>query len=566
MHGGQLIAKILAKQGVKHLFTLCGGHISPILVGAKQEGIRVVDVRNEANAVFAADATSRLTNTVGTAAVTAGPGVTNTITAVKNASLAQSPLILLGGATATALKGRGSLQDIDQMALMKPHVKWATTIKKYKEIIPKTEEAFKISQSGTPGPVFIECPMDVMYDEKLVREGYTKKRTANNLKEKIVRWYLNRHVNRIFKHEEQTLEEKITAEHPEHTPSDITKAQELLKKSKRPLMLIGSQAVLDIETANELAAAVEKLNIPVYLSGMARGLLGPNHPLQLRHDRKAALKEADLTLLAGMPCDFRLNYGQHIKSTYISVNRNKKDLHLNKKPDKAIHADPSCFLQELSTYTNNSQDDWLQHLQKYDNARKRNINEQAKQTMLRINPIKLLKELDKLVDDDSIIIGDGGDFVATASYVLRPRGPLRWLDPGVFGTLGVGAGFALGAKLCRPESEVWIIYGDGSAGYSIAEYDTFVRHNVPVISVVGNDARWSQIARDQINILNDDIATALRPTDYDAVAKAYGGDGSAAYSVEDFIESVKTAKQKKVPYLINAIIEKTDFRDGSTSI
>src|SRR3989304_3050897 len=169
MNGGNLIAKVLSAQNVKFVFTLCGGHISPILVGCKDAGIRVIDVRHEANAVFAADAVSRLTGVPGVAVVTAGPGVTNTVTAVKNASMAQSPLVLMGGAAATVLKGRGSLQDIDQMALMKPHVKWATTIKKVRHIVPALEKAFEIAKKGVPGPVFIELPVDLLYDESVVR-------------------------------------------------------------------------------------------------------------------------------------------------------------------------------------------------------------------------------------------------------------------------------------------------------------------------------------------------------------------------------------------------------------
>ena len=172
MHGGDLIAEVLKTQGVEFLFTLCGGHISPILVSCKQRGIRVIDVRHEVTAVFAADAVARLTGVPGVAAVTAGPGVTNTMTAIKNAQLAQSPVVLLGGATATALKGRGALQDINQMALFEPHVKWAKSVQKVRDLVPVLEEAFKISQGGVPGPVFIECPVDLLYDETIVREWY----------------------------------------------------------------------------------------------------------------------------------------------------------------------------------------------------------------------------------------------------------------------------------------------------------------------------------------------------------------------------------------------------------
>lgn len=201
MNGGYIVSKVLKEQGVKFLFTLCGGHISPIFVEAERMGIRVIDTRHEVNAVFAADAVARLTGIPGVAAVTAGPGLTNTITAVKNAQLAQVPLVLLGGAAATILKGRGSLQDINQMEMMKPNVKWAVSVRRVKDIVPAMHKAFAISKTGTPGPVFVELPIDLLYDEGLVRQWYGAKADApaKNFADKVVKWYINRHVNGVFK-------------------------------------------------------------------------------------------------------------------------------------------------------------------------------------------------------------------------------------------------------------------------------------------------------------------------------------------------------------------------------
>src|SRR5690349_3873082 len=205
MHGGDLIASVLEAQGTRFLFTLCGGHISPILAGCKQRGIRVIDTRHEATAVFAADAVARLTGRPGVAAVTAGPGLTNTITAIKNAQIAQSPVVLLGGAAATALKGRGALQDIDQMALLRPHVKWAAAARRVAELPRLLEQAFHASQSGVPGPVFLECPIDLLYDQATVRRLYGASsggRNPNGWRGGLVAWatqfYLRQHVRRLF--------------------------------------------------------------------------------------------------------------------------------------------------------------------------------------------------------------------------------------------------------------------------------------------------------------------------------------------------------------------------------
>jgi thiamine pyrophosphate-dependent acetolactate synthase large subunit-like protein len=576
MNGGEIIARVLQKHGVKFLFTLCGGHVSPIFVEAERKGIRVIDTRHEANAVFAADAVSRLTGVPGVAVVTAGPGLTNTITAVKNAALAQSPLILLGGAAATILKGRGSLQDIDQLAIMKAVCKHSTTISKVKQIVPALEKAFRIAQTGVPGPVFIECPIDTLYGEELVRSWYgakSKDQQPKNLQERIIQWYINYHAKQLFAGKENIdFDATIPPpEIPKHNAAQLRKTTAMLLKAQRPLLLIGSGAMMNASDANKLSSAVEKLGIPVFLSGMARGLLGKTSDLQMRHHRKEAIKQSDLIILAGVPNDFRLDYGNHIGNRrFVSINRSREDLNKNKSPTLGILADPQKFLIELASIYNGKYNSWISELKQRDISRENNIDEQAAMPVqVGMSPILLFRELEKRLDDNTILVADGGDFVATSAYTLRPRAPLSWLDPGVFGTLGVGAGFALGAKLVFPEKDVWIIYGDGSAGYSLIEYDTFKRHNLPVISVIGNDACWSQISRDQVDFLKSECAMNLNYSDYQKIAQAFGGDGEKVATIEEFKQAVTnavTASRNGTPFVINAIVGKTDFRKGSISV
>jgi len=575
MHGGDLIAEVLKTQGVQFLFTLCGGHISPILVSCKQRGIRVIDVRHEVTAVFAADAVARLTGVPGVAAVTAGPGVTNTMTAIKNAQLAQSPVVLLGGATATALKGRGALQDIDQMALFKPHVKWAKSVQKVRDLVPALEEAFIISKREVPGPVFVECPVDLLYDEAVVREWYgVKTQDGRTLAERALKFYLNRHVNKIFADVEAVkISPRFHLSPSLPNPAGVQKAAIKLERAERPVLLVGSQALLETNKVKQLVAAVERLEIPVYLSGMARGLLGKQHPLFMRHKRREALKEADLVILAGVPCDFRLDYGNHIRrSSYlISANRSRMDLKKNRRPNLAGPGDPGWFLRQLAEIlpANARWKNWREQLRERDNNREKEIAQQAAEPNALLNPLHLCREIEKALPFNSIVVADGGDFVATASYTVSPAGPLTWLDPGVFGTLGVGAGFALGAKLCRPESEVWILFGDGSVGYSLSEFDTFVRHQIPVLAVVGNDAGWTQIAREQIEMLKDDVGTVLRHTDYHIVAAGFGGKGfllNESKSIEEVLQQARYAVSQGHPVLVNAHIGKTAFRKGSISM
>jgi acetolactate synthase-1/2/3 large subunit len=574
MHGGDIVAEVLKAQGTSFLFTLCGGHISPILVACKARGIRVVDTRHEATAVFAADAVARLTGRPGVAAVTAGPGITNTITAVKNAQMAQSPVLLIGGAAPTALQGRGALQDIDQMAIMAPLVKQAIAVRRVRELAPALERALYAAQEGVPGPVFVECPVDLLYEESYVRALYGAGRSGRSLGDKAIKFYLKRHVDDMFAGAGTLPPVKAVHVHaPAVDSRRVQQAAERLKMAERPVLVVGSQAMLGAVPPAQLAAAVERLALPVYLSGMARGLLGRDHPLQLRHKRREALREADCVLLAGVPNDFRLDYGNHIRRSafYIGANRSRRELALNRKPNLAVLGDPARFLAQLAELR--PADDrwagWRSQLRARDEARNVEIEQQAHEATALVNPLHLCRQIDAALAPDSIVIGDGGDFVATAAYVIQPYGPLRWLDPGAFGTLGVGAGFALGARLVHPEAEVWILYGDGSVGYSLSEYDTFVRHGLPVIGLVGNDAGWSQIAREQVAMLHDDVGTVLARTDYDRVAAGFGADGLRVEDPELVAETLAQAKAAAGagrPVLVNVQLGKTNFRKGSISL
>lgn len=577
MSGGEQVARVLDRQGVRFLYTLCGGHISPILVAAERLGIRVVDVRHEANAVFAADATARLTGVPGVAAVTAGPGVTNTLTALKNAQLAQSPLVLLGGATATVLKGRGALQDIDQRELILPHVKRAWFVERVRDLPAALTAAFEVAASGVPGPVFVECPVDLLYPEALVRSWYAAKtdREPRSLREHAERFYLRRHLDRLFA---GAAEAEVPAPAPIAVPAPaeaaVTRAAELLARAERPVLVVGSQALATSTQAEALAEAISRLGLPTYLGGMARGLLGPGSAIQLRHERRAALREADLVLLAGFPCDFRLDYGAQIRggTALIAINRDRHEARLNRKPNLTVVADAAAFLIELSLRLHTpppGRDAWLEGLRARDAARDEKIAAEAAVASERVNPLALFAGLEAELPTPSVLVADGGDFVATASYILRPRGPLSWLDPGAFGTLGVGPGFALAAKLCRPEAEVYLIWGDGAAGLSLAELDTFARHRLPVIALLGNDASWAQIARDQVEILGSAVGTVLARCDYHVAADGLGAHGLLLRTNDEIAPVLARAREVAAashPVLINALLARTDFRKGSMSM
>lgn len=582
-HGGDIIGEELRRQGVKHVFTLCGGHISPILTGAEAQGIAIIDVRDEVTAAFAADAVSRMTGIPGVAAVTAGPGVTNTMTAVKNAQMAQSPVIILGGATATILKGRGSLQDIDQMSLMEPITKWCTRVTTLAALAPTLKRAFRVAMEGVPGPVFIEVPVDLLYPEEVVKEWYIAEsgvEKMGGITGKAVELYLKGHLARQFHAPHVSLDRSSSDEadpFEDEAAKRMEQTVEALANAQRPVLIVGSQALVNKTPAEayDLADAINELGIPTFLGGTARGLLGRTSDIQFRHKRSAALRKADVVIVAGFPFDFRLGYGRKFgsKTKVISANLSATDLRKNRRPDIGFEAHPGDMILELSRKARGPQaiwDRWFGELREREVARDEEIAAMgdAHDGDL-VSPVQFFQRMEELMGDDAVLVVDGGDFVATGAYILRPRGPLRWLDPGVFGTLGVGGGFTVGAQLVYPKSQVWLLYGDGSSGYSLAEFDTYARHGLAPIAVIGTDASWGQIARDQVKILGTTLGCDLRRTDYHKVAEGYGGEGLLLTKTADIDKTIKKAiklSSEGKPVCINIHLAQSDFREGSLSM
>ncbi|HEX3121991.1 MAG TPA: thiamine pyrophosphate-binding protein [Rhodanobacteraceae bacterium] len=573
--GGDRVARALAAHGVRQIFTLCGGHTAPVLAAAKARGMRIIDVRHEVNAVFAADACARLGGVPGVAVVTAGPGVSNAVTALKNAQLAQSPLVLIGGAAPTALQGRGALQDIDQRALIAPHVKGCKLVRSVANLDRAVTEAFALAQEGVAGPVFVECPVDLLYDEATIRGWYSDASARGNSLAAIAqRWYLRRHVERMFSGSADDSTPRVASvSPPEPGAAGIENAAAALLRAERPLLLVGSQALAVPARAQLVAAAVVASGLPVYLSGMARGLLGRNGPHQCFHQRRKALREADCVVLAGVPSDFRLDYGRHVRkdATLIAANRSRREARMNRRPDVSAIGDVGRFLELLGARLAGrvQRPAWMQNLRARDAERETEIDTAAQHRGEHVNPLALLREIDRVAAEDAVFIVDGGDFAATAAYTLHPRGPLMWLDPGVFGTLGVGAGFVLGAAAVRPDAERWLIWGDGACGFSLIEFDSFVRHGVAVIAVVGNDAGWTQIAREQVKMLGDDVGTVLARTDYDRVATGLGAEGIQVRTQAELPSALARAQslaRAGRPVLVNVWLDPSAFREGSISM
>jgi acetolactate synthase-1/2/3 large subunit len=541
-HGGRIVARALKAEGVTHVFTLCGGHIQNIYDGCIDEGIRVVDVRHEQTAGHAADGYARVTGKPGVALVTAGPGVTDVVTAAANAQRAGVPLIIIGGAGPMAYKHMGSLQDMDHVELMKPITKWSATVTEVRRLEEFVTMAFRIATTGVPGPVFLEMPLDILMnyasDDQLVRPtGYRSEHQAAPSK--------------------QSIEEAV----------------KLLDAAERPMMICGSQLRWSSDKES-LERFLAKRPMPTYLNGMARGALSNTHPSFMSRSRRAALTHADVVLVFGTPFDFRVDYGR--EGTWakdvkvIQVDLDARELGRNRHVDVGIPADTGHTLAALEEAMQAKEGgEWLAKIRK---------DEEGKQAKIRAeitsgassppNPLWVCNELAKYVEADTIIVGDGGDFVATAANTMPVRWPGLWMDPGPLGTLGVGPGYAMAAKLVRPGSRVILVYGDGSFGLHAMEFEAMARQGIKVVAVIGNDAGWTQILRGQRDMFGEQrlVATKLNYTRYEKVAEAVGCKGFWAETPEQVIAAFEAAFACEEPAVVNVKIAESDFRKGAISV
>ncbi len=417
--------------------------------------------------------------------------------------------------------------------------------------------------------------MDLLYPEATVRDWYLKESgvgSARSLAMKALGVYLEGHLYRQFRLPHVALPTRP----PRRTSdlsSEVSRVARLIQSAERPAIVVGNQTMVGVREPERVADALQRLGAPCWLGGSARGLLGRSSPIQFRHKRGQALKEADVVLVLGFPFDFRMKYGRSIgsKATVVSVNLSAAELRKNRRPQVAVEAHPAEFVRKLAAaFVHPGRwRRWFDTLREREQARDDEIARSAKPTGELVDPLYFFQRMEEKLADNAVLVADGGDFVATGSYILRPRGPLGWLDPGVFGTLGVGGGFATGAACVRPDAEVWIIYGDGSSAYSLAEFDTYVRHGLAPIAVVGTDASWAQIARDQVTILGDDVGTSLRRTAYHQVAEGYGGAGlllDDPTKTDEVLDEAKRLAAAGRPVLVNVHLAKTNFREGSISI
>ncbi len=542
-HGGHQAVAVARAHGVRAMFTLSGAHVFPMYDGAvkSQPPMPLVDVRHEQTAVFAAEGTAKLTRTPGLAVLTAGPGVTNGVSAITTAHFNGSPLLVVGGRAPAARWGTGSLQELDHPPILAPVTKHAGTIAGTAAIAEEVDAALRLAVSPHRGPVFLDVAMD-----------------------------------HLFGGAELRLAEAPVRVRVEPDPDALDAAADVLAHARRPVLVLGSDVWADGAEAAALQLA-EELGLPVVTNGMGRGILPPAHPLLVSRARSAAFGRADLVVVAGTPLDFRLGYGRfggkHGSPTAAVVHLadDAGQLATHIRLAAGVAGDLTAVLDGLRARVARRGPHpevaaWAADLRAaHGGAVAADAADLASEADP-IHPGRIYGDLNRVLADDAVVIGDGGDFVSFAGRYVEPAAPGGWLDPGPFGCLGTGLGYAIAARLARPASQVVLMLGDGAAGLSLMDVDTLVRHRLPVVIVVGNNSMWGLEKFPMQMLYGYDVAAELAPhTRYDEVVRALGGGGELVRSPAEIGPALRRAFDAGVPYCVNVLTDPTVAYPRSTT-
>lgn len=531
--GGHLFAKALKKEGVEYVFTLNGGHIYNLYEGCADEGIELIDFRHEQVAAHAAEGWAKVTGKPGVCIVTAGPGVTDAVTGIANAFQAPSPMIMVGGNAGIFDHLRGGLQDFDSATFLKPVTKFSEQVKRVERIPEYVSNAFRAATSGIPGPAYLEIPIDIV-------NGVTEEENV--------------------KYPDRYRTESRAFGDPEY----IKKIVDILKDAERPMVLAGSD-VWWCDASEELRQFVEKINAPVFLNAMGRGSLHSSHPNLGSLGRRYGLVKSDAVVLIGTPIDFRLSYGedrlfpQNPKLIEIMMDANK--IGQNRAVDVGVVGDVGAIMNQMMESLDDSSYQskgtaWVEEVMTEDKALKEADTEMMASDSSPIHPMRLVKELRDVLDEDATVIGDGGDIVTFAARVLNINKPGHWLDPGQFGCLGAGSGFAAAAQLARPGKQVCIVYGDGAFGLTGFDVESFVRFKLPIVCVLGNNGAWNQTTQGVLGRGGRALATFLsQDTDYAKIMEGMGGHSERVTDPNEIKPALERAFASGKPALLDVVID-----------
>jgi acetolactate synthase-1/2/3 large subunit len=532
-HGGDLALAALRAFGVNEMFTLSGGHVFPLYDAAHKSGFPIYDVRHEQSAVFAAEAVAKLQRRPGLAVLTAGPGVTNGISGLTSAFFNASPVLVLGGRAPAFRWGSGSLQEFDHVPLVKTITKYAGTVGDTDAIAGEIGAALTAALTAHRGPAFLDLPLEVVFS---TGEAATPGSPA------------------------------VPVIEPD--PEQVTKAAALLAAASRPVIIAGSD-VWGGDAIAELRAAAEALAVPVFTNGMGRGALPPSHPLAFAKARRPALNEADVVCVIGTPLDFRLGFGEFGEAQVVHIVDAPSQRATHVAPAVSPAGDLRLILSALADYEGDRVDhsEWIAGLRSAEDAGKaRDAEAMAAETDL-IKPARVYGELRKVLAPDAVTIGDGGDFVSYAGRYLEPSQPGTWLDPGPYGCLGTGMGYAMGARVTYPDRQICVLFGDGAAGFSLMDAESLVRQQLPVVMVVGNNGIWGLEKHPMQAMYGYDVAADLQPgLRYDEVVRALGGAGETVEKASEIGPALERAFAAGVPYLVNVLTDPADAYPRSSNL
>src|SRR4051812_44437171 len=531
VHGGRLVARRLAAHGVRKLFTLSGGHLFSIYDGCREEGIDIVDVRHESAAAFAAEGWAKVTREPGVCALTAGPGVTNGMSAMGSALQNHSPMVVLGGRAPAMRWGQGSLQEIDHVPFVRPLTRSAATAASTAEIPGLVDQAWAAALRPHSGPAFVDLPLDHVFMEA---EGGTEPPAAA----------------------------------PAPPTPDVARALQLLEEAEQPVIMAGTDLYWG-HGEDALRGLAEARGIPVFLNGLARGCLPADHPLFFSRARSTALKGADLALVVGVPLDFRLGFGQSFgeETDIIAVDVAEPERDHPRTVADELYGDVPAVLSALAAGRGGSTARWVEEIRGVEREKREAERELRADSRAPLHPMRLYAELGDVIDRNAIVIGDGGDFVSYAGRVIDSYEPGCWLDPGPFGCLGSGPGYALAAKLARPDRQVVLLLGDGAFGFAGMEWDTLARHGVAVVGVLGNNGIWGLEKHPMEAIYGYSVVADLRPgTRYDLAVEALGARGELVTDPTVLRGALERAFASGEPTLVNVLTDPTVAYPRATNL
>jgi acetolactate synthase-1/2/3 large subunit len=536
-HGGRLVARRLKAHGVSKLFTLSGGHLFSIYDGCREEGIDIVDVRHESTAAFAAEGWAKVTREPGVCALTAGPGVTNGMSAMASAQANHSPMVVLGGRAPALRWGQGSLQEIDHVPFVRPLTRLAATPASTEEIPDLVDDAFAAACAPHGGPAFVDFPLDYVFMEAQERVG-----------------------------EAEALVTGTTSGGGAATGGasgeSVEAAAALLAGAERPVVMAGTDLYWG-HGEQALMELAHTLRVPVFLNGLARGCVAADDELFFSRARSQALKGADVALVVGVPMDFRLGFGASFgeDTEIVVIDAAEPERQHPRAPAVECYGAIARTLADLRTASGARalpSEAWIKELRAAESERREAERAELEDARAPLHPMRLYAELASVLDRDAIVIGDGGDFVSYAGRVVDSYEPGCWLDPGPFGCLGTGSGYALAAKLARPDRQVVLMLGDGAFGFSGMEFDTLARHGVNVVGVMGNNGIWALEKHPMEFLYGYSVAADLRPeTRYDEVVEALGGYGQLVRLPQELRPALERAFSSGKPALVNVLTDPT---------